>query len=86
MTHNRTPADQRHERPPGWADDRIPPGFVSKREAAARLRVATVTIDRWSREQSADWPHPQLLTRYYHPGYPYTLFDIDEITKIQEGT
>jgi hypothetical protein len=75
-------------RPTGWADDRIPKGFVSKRAAARLLKVSTVTIDRWSRAYSPNggWHHLPILTRYTHPGYPYTLFDLDEVTKLNGET
>lgn len=75
----RTAYDQR---PPGWADERIPAGYVSKAHAATLLGVSTVTIDRWSRP-SEDAPK---LTRYEATGgYPYTLFKLSQIEKIKRS-
>lgn len=82
----RTAYDQR---PPGWADERIPAGYVSKAHAATLLGVSTVTIDRWSR------PGPEIrdgrlimpkLTRYQATGgYPYTLFNRSEIMELKRS-
>jgi hypothetical protein len=70
----------------GWADDRIPDGFVNKESAARLLGVSTVTIDRWSRPFDPPvWMHDPALPRYRAPGYPYTLFARDDIDALLAG-
>jgi len=78
----RTAYDQR---PPGWADERIPSGYVSKAAAARMLGISTVTLDRWSRRTETN-PEPP-ITRYHAltGGYPYTMFKRSEINELKRS-